>query len=161
MIIKKNTVVEFDYRLSDGDGEEIENTADSKPMAYLHGHSNLLGALEEAMEGHTEGDAFSVEISPERGFGYREESRTQRVSIKHLRCGGKLLPGKIATVNTDQGARQVVVLKVGRFNADVDLNHPFAGLTLVFDVNIVSIRDASEEEIEHGHAHGPGGHSHE
>jgi len=160
MIIEKGKVVTFDYRLSDGDGEVIEDTADSSPMTYLHGHGNILAALEGALQGRQEGESLTVEVPPEQGFGYRDEGRVQRIPIKHLEYRGRLQPGMVATVSTREGPRQVVVLKVGRFNVDADLNHPFAGLTLRFDVNVVSIRDATAEELDHGHAHGPGGHHH-
>ncbi len=160
MNIEKNRVVEIDYRLTDGDGELIEDTADSQPMHYLHGHGNILAALERALEGRAAGDSVEVSIPPESGFGYRDEGRVQRIPIKHLRYDGRLVPGKVATVNTREGPRQVVVLKVGRFNVDADFNHPFAGLTLNFAVNVVNVREASAEELDHGHAHGPGGHEH-
>lgn len=160
MIIENGKVVTFGYRLSDGDGEVIEDTADSSPMTYLHGHGSILSALESALQGRQEGDSLTVEVPPEQGFGYRDEGRVQRIPIKHLKYSGRLQPGMVATVSTREGPRQVVVLKVGRFNVDADLNHPFAGLTLRFDVNVVSIRDATAEELDHGHAHGPGGHHH-
>lgn len=160
MIIVKNRVVEINYRLTDGDGELIEDTADSQPMHYLHGHGNILSALERALEGKSAGESVNVEVPPESGFGYRDEGRVQRVPIKHLRYDGRLAPGKVAAVSTREGPRQVVVLKVGRFNADVDLNHPFAGLTLNFAVDVVNVREASDEELDHGHAHGPGAHGH-
>ncbi len=160
MIIEKDRVVAINYRLCEAGGETIEDTADSEPMHYLHGHGNILAALETALEGHAAGDSVTVEIPPESGFGYRDESRIQRVPIKHLRYDGRLSPGQVASVNTREGPRQVVVLKVGRFNADVDLNHPFAGLTLNFAVEVVSVREAEDVELEHGHAHGPGAHQH-
>jgi len=161
MLIEKNKVVEFDYRLTDGDGSLIEETADSGPMMYLHGHGNILSGLESELEGREAGAAFSVELPPERAYGYRDEGRVQRVPVKHILTKGKLRPGMVAEVNTREGPMQVIVLKVGRFNVDVDLNHPFAGLALVFEVNVISVRDASEDELAHGHAHGPGGHEHD
>jgi FKBP-type peptidyl-prolyl cis-trans isomerase SlyD len=160
MIIEKNRVIEFNYRLTDGEGELIEDTAGSKPMLYLHGHGNIMAPLERALEGRQAGDSLELQIAPEDGFGYRDESRVQRIPIKHLRCEGRLAPGVVATVDTREGARQVVVLKMGRFNADVDFNHPFAGMTLNFNVNVVSVREATVEEVDHGHAHGPEGHHH-
>ena len=161
MIIEKNRVVAINYRLSDADGTLIEETEKDAPMHYLRGHGNILAALEKALDGRAAGDSVTVEISPESGFGYRDESRVQRVPLKHLRYEGRLSPGRVATVNTREGPRQVVVLKVGRFNADVDLNHPFAGLTLNFAVEVVEVREAQAEELDHGHAHGPGAHQHE
>jgi FKBP-type peptidyl-prolyl cis-trans isomerase SlyD len=88
----------------------------------------------------------------------RDETAVQRVPIKHLIRPGKLAVGLAVNVNTSAGARRGTVLKVGRFNVDVDLNHPLAGKTLVFDLRIVDVRDATPEEIAHRHAHGPGGH---
>lgn len=160
MMIEKDKVVEFDYRLTDGDGDLIESTADSRPMLYLHGHGNILAVLEKELAGHAAGDSFSVRVTPEQGFGYRDEGRVRRIPIKHLRYEGRLAPGRVATVDTREGPRQIVVLKVGRFNVDADFNHPFAGLTLIFEVDVLSVRDATAEEIEHGHAHGPDGHHH-
>jgi len=84
----------------------------------------------------------------------------QRVPLKHLRARGRLRPGMVAAVETEHGARQVTVVKVGKFNADVDTNHPLAGRTLSFDIEVLEVRAASEEEIAHGHAHGAGGHHH-
>ena len=158
MNIEKNKVVEFDYSLTDGDGSEIENTADTGPMLYLHGHSNILPALEAEMAGRSVGDSFEAEFTPEQAYGYRDSARVQRVPTKHILTKGKLQPGMVADVNTAQGPNQVVILKVGRFNVDVDLNHPFAGLALHFKIDVLTIRDATEDEITHGHAHGPGGH---
>ncbi|MFT5112509.1 MAG: FKBP-type peptidyl-prolyl cis-trans isomerase SlyD [Parasphingorhabdus sp.] len=160
MKIEKNSVVEFDYRLSDDDGNVVEDTADSEPMAYLHGHGGIIPGLEKHMEGHEVGDAFKVRITPEEGYGYRDEGRVQRIPMKHLITKGKLKPGQVAGVNTPDGPRQIVVLKVGRFVVDADLNHPFAGLTLNFDINVVNVRESTAEEVSHGHAHGPGGHDH-
>lgn len=80
--------------------------------------------------------------------------------IKHLATQGKLVPGQVVAVRTDKGLRRVVVQKVGKFNVDVDLNHPLAGKTLVYEVEVVAVRDASAEELAHGHVHGVGGHQH-
>lgn len=161
MKIEKNRVVEFDYRLCDDDGNFVEDTADSEPMVYLHGHNNIISGLERQMEGHKIGDSFTARVTPEQGYGYRDEGRIQRIPIKHLMTKGKLKPGQVAAVNTPEGPRQIVVLKVGRFVVDADLNHPFAGLTLNFEVNVVNVRESTEEEVAHGHAHGPGGHNHQ
>lgn len=160
MSIHKDSVVQFHYSLRDAQGEEIESTRDSNPMAYLHGHSNIIPGLESAMAEHDTGDKFEVTVEPEQGYGLRKEDAVQRIPIKHLRGARKWKPGMVAWVETDQGQRQVTLTKVGKFNADCDLNHPLAGKTLTFDVEIVEVRDATEEEKAHGHAHGVGGHHH-
>lgn len=160
MNIAKDTVVQFHYTLKDDKGELIESTEGKDPMAYLHGHSNIIPGLEKALEGKAVGDSFSVTIEPQDGYGERKENAMQRISLKHLQGARKWKPGMMAFVETDQGYRQVTVVKVGKFNADVDTNHPLAGMTLVFDIQIADIREASEEEKAHGHAHGVGGHHH-
>ena len=160
MNITKNTVVQFHYRLTDQEGTEVEHTRDGDPMAYLHGHRNVIPGLEKAMEGKSAGDAFSATIAPEDAYGERKDGAQQRIPIKHLNGARKWKPGMIAWISTDQGNRQVTVTKVGKFNADCDLNHPLAGKTLTFEVEIVDVREATKEEIQHGHAHGVGGHHH-
>lgn len=160
MNIAKDTVVQFHYTLKDDKGELIESTEGKDPMAYLHGHNNIIPGLEKALEGKAVGDSFSVTIEPQDGYGERKENAMQRISLKHLQGARKWKPGMMAFVETDQGYRQVTVVKVGKFNADVDTNHPLAGMTLVFDIQIADIREASEEEKAHGHAHGVGGHHH-
>lgn len=160
MSIGNNSVVQFHYTLSNSDGSEIESSRGGDPMAYLHGHSNIVPGLEDAMEGKGEGDVFTATVSPDKGYGERNDSLTQRVPLKHLQGAKKWKKGMVAHVQTDQGMRQVTILKAGRFMADVDANHPFAGKELVFDIEVISVREGTEEEISHGHAHGVGGHQH-
>lgn len=164
MQINKDLVATFHYRLSKPEGEELESSKGGEPMAYLHGHGNIIKGLEDAMLGKEAGDVFSVTLAPKDAYGERVEDAIQRVPLKHLHGSKKELAqikaGDVVAINTDQGARQVVVVKAGKFNVDVDTNHPLAGQSLVFDVEIESVREATQEEISHGHAHGVGGHHH-
>lgn len=161
MSISKDKVVSFHYVLHDlSEDLEIERSHDSEPMAYLHGHNNMIVGLERALEGKSPGDALSVSLEPDQAYGEREQDATQRLSRKYL-PKGKLVVGQQVKVNSDDGMRMVTVLKVGLKTVDVDLNHPLAGKSLRFDVDIVEVRDATEEELAHGHAHGPGGHQHD
>lgn len=160
MNISKDSVVQFHYTLKNEQGEQIESTAGKDPMAYLHGHGNIIPGLEAALEGKAVGDSFSVTIEAKDAYGPRHENSMQRISLKHLQGARKWKPGMMAWVETDKGHRQVTVVKVGKFNADVDTNHPLAGLTLVFEIQITDIREATAEEKSHGHAHGVGGHHH-
>jgi FKBP-type peptidyl-prolyl cis-trans isomerase SlyD len=160
MIVEKDKVVSFHYTLNNSIGEELESSRERDPMSYLHGAGNIIPGLEKAMEGKKAGDNFSATIEPEDAYGLRNEKNVQRVPLKRLKGVGKISRGQILNVQTKQGAVQVTVLKVGRFNVDVDGNHPLAGQQLTFDVDIIEIREASEEESKHGHAHGPGGHDH-
>ncbi len=160
MNISKDSVVQFHYTLKNAEGEFIESTEGKDPMAYLHGHSNIIPGLEKALEGKAVGESFTVTIEPQDGYGPRHADSVQRISLKHLQGARKWKPGMMAFVETDKGYRQVTVLKVGKFNADVDTNHPLAGITLVFDIQVADIREATDEEKSHGHAHGVGGHHH-
>ena len=160
MNIESGTVVTFHYTLRDEQGKELESSRDAEPSAYLHGANNLIRGLEAAMAGRIAGDVFTTSVAPEQGYGLRDPGRTQRVPVKHLLFSGRLRPGAIVQLNTRDGRRPVTVTKVGRHSADVDTNHPLAGQTLNFDIEIVAVRPASEEERAHGHAHGPGGHQH-
>ncbi|WP_040556663.1 FKBP-type peptidyl-prolyl cis-trans isomerase [Reinekea blandensis] len=159
MTIQADTVVEFHYMLSEGE-RQIESSQGGDPMLILCGHKNSLPALEDAMMGKVAGDTFSVTLPPEKAYGSRREDSMQRIPIKHLQGAKRWKPGMLAWVQTDQGNRQVTVVKVGKFNADCDTNHPLAGMTLTFDVEIVSVRDATASELQHGHAHGRGGVEH-
>ncbi len=160
MPISENTVVQFFYTLKDSDGAVIESTEKDAPMAYLHGHNNMFAKVEEAMAGKDTGDTFAVTLEPADAYGERKEEAIQRVPVKHLQGSKKWRPGMVATVQTDQGVRQVSIVKVGKFMADVDTNHPLAGKTVTFEIEVGELREATSEEIAHGHAHGVGGHHH-
>ncbi|MDX2418291.1 MAG: peptidylprolyl isomerase [Xanthomonadales bacterium] len=160
MIAEKDKVVTFHYMLKNAAGEQMETSREKEPMSYLHGANNIITGLEKAMEGHAIKDEFSVTVEPEDAYGVRNENNVQRVPLKRLKGIGKISVGQVLNLKTNQGQVQVTVLKVGRFNVDVDGNHPLAGKELTFDVEITDIREASEEELEHRHVHGPGGHQH-
>ncbi len=163
MKIETRKAVQFHYTLRDESaGVELESSKSGDPVAYLHGFNNIIEGLEEAMEGKAAGDVFSVSIAPEKAYGLREEGNQQRIPIKHLlvRKNAPLVPGMIVHIQTEQGARQATLIKAGKFNVDVDTNHPLAGKQLGFDIEIVDVRDASDEEVAHGHVHGVGGHHH-
>lgn len=160
MQIEKDTVVSFHYVLTEVGGEQIENSEKADPIAYLHGHNGIFPGIEQALEGKVEGDQVSVTLPPAESYGERKEGSSQRVPIKHILTKGKLRAGMTVKVNTEKGPQDATVLKVGLKNVDLDTNHPLAGKTLQFDLSIVSVRAATEEELAHGHAHGVGGHHH-
>ncbi len=160
MQITKDKVVQFHYTIKDAEGEQVDTSRTGDPMAYLHGHDNMIVGVEKALDGKQAGDKFSVTVEPSEGYGERQDDAVQRIPTKHLQGAKVWKPGMVAVVHTEQGARQVTVLKVGRFMVTCDLNPPLAGKTLDFDLEVVDVRDATEEEISHGHAHGVGGHQH-
>jgi len=160
MNIEKKKVVSFHYTLSNSKGEQIETSREREPMVYLHGAGNIIRGLEKAMTGKAAGDRFEVTVTPAEAYGERDEKGIQRIPVKHIKQAGRLKVGQPLVLNTQQGQVQVTVVKVGRFNVDVDRNHPLAGQSLTFDVEVTEVRDATDEELAHGHAHGPGGAHH-
>ena len=160
MNIAPETIVVFHYTLRNKEGEELESSRGADPTAYLHGANNIIPGLETAMAGKTAGDVFSSTVTPEQAYGLHNPEKVQRVPVKHLLFKGKLRPGMVVQLNTSDGRIPVTVTKAGRHSADVDTNHPLAGQSLTFDIEIVDVRAATAEELSHGHAHGPGGHHH-
>lgn len=153
MNIEDKKVVAFHYTLTSEEGETLDSSRErEEPMRYLHGASNIIPGLEKAMEGRSAGDAFEVDVPPAEAYGERNDANVQRLALKKLGLKAQQLkPGMILNLQTTQGPAQVTVLKVGRFNVDVDANHPLSGHTLSFDVEIVDVRDATEEEVKQGH----------
>lgn len=163
MQIAANTVVGFFYDLYDAASNELmESNQNEHAIAYLHGGNNILPKLEEQLAGKSAGDTVDVTLEAVDAYGERDETMIGRFAIKHLHPahGSKLQEGEAAFIETEHGHRQVVVLKLGKFQATIDANHPLAGKRLRFNVRIDSVRAATDEELSHGHAHGDGGHHH-
>jgi FKBP-type peptidyl-prolyl cis-trans isomerase SlyD len=161
MQIGTGTVVNFFYTLKDEAGVVLETNRKAEPQACLIGRRNILPGLEAALLGKSVGATVNVTLPPEQAYGPRRDNAEHRVPIKHLvQAPKKLLPGLVVSLNTKEGTRSARIIKVGKFNVDVDANHPYAGQTLVFELEVVEVREASQEEQAHGHAHGAGGHHH-
>ncbi len=160
MNIEKNKVVTFHYAVFDVDGNQIETSRNGDALVILFGAGNIIPGLERALEGKVAGDKIDVTVEPSDAYGERDEAMIQRVPKKRF-GNAKLVPGQSLMVQTQQGPRMLTVLKVGMSVVDVDLNHPMAGKTLRFEAEVTGVRDANEEEIAHGHAHGADGHGHE
>lgn len=161
MQAEKDKVVTFHYHLTDDAGQTVDRSDEREPLAILFGRGAIIPGLEQAIGGHVAGDRFDVEVPPEQAYGLRRDDHTQRVPKKYFHDADRLKPG-MTTVLAVQGGghRPVTVVKVGASVIDVDLNHPMAGKTLHFAVEVVDVRDATEEELAHGHVHGAGGHHH-
>jgi FKBP-type peptidyl-prolyl cis-trans isomerase SlyD len=160
MQIAKNTVATIDYTLTDPQGMVIDTSKGREPLAYLHGASNIIPGLESALEGKSAGESVNVTVPPEKGYGPRDPNLIQPVPRTNFQSAGEIKPGMQFQAQTSDGARVVTVVKVDDKNVTVDANHPLAGMDLKFDVTVVGVREASEEEISHGHVHAPGGHPH-
>jgi FKBP-type peptidyl-prolyl cis-trans isomerase SlyD len=160
MKIERDRVVRFHYVIRDESGNELESTREDEPLAVLQGRGNVMRGIEDALAGRTTGERFSVTLAPEQAFGPRREDWTQRISKKYFADAARLKPGMQTRLQTEEGVRPVTVIKVGGKVVDVDLNHPRAGQTLTFDLEVVEVREATAEELAHRHVHGPGGHHH-
>ena len=159
MKIEKDRVVRFHYTVSEQGSEPLESSTEREPLAILAGHGNIIPGLEKAMDGHEAGDRFGVDVAAVEAYGEKREGLSQRVPKKHF-GGQRLEPGMQVVLNTNFGPRAVTIEKVGMSVVDVDLNHPMAGKDLHFDIEVVEVREATAEELEHGHVHGDGGHQH-
>ncbi|GIX37678.1 FKBP-type peptidyl-prolyl cis-trans isomerase [Silanimonas lenta] len=159
MKIEKDHVVRLHYTVSEAGGEAIESSREREPLAVLIGHNAIIPGLETALLGREAGERFEVTVTPDQAYGERRPGLVQRLPRKHFR-NQKLAPGMTIVVPTQMGPRPVTVQKVGLSVVDVDLNHPMAGKTLGFEVEILEVREATAEEKEHGHVHGEGGVQH-
>ena len=159
MQISKHKVVSMDYTLTDDQGTVIDTSKGREPLAYIQGIGNIIPGLEAALEGRTEGESVTVRVEPEQGYGERDETLL-RVVPRNLFDVEEVQAGMQFHAQSEEGTEVVTVVGVTDEEVTVDSNHPLAGVALNFDVTIVEVRDASEEELSHGHVHGPGGHDH-
>lgn len=160
MQIAQDTVVVIHYTLKDDAGATVDTSDGGDPLAYIHGNGNLVPGLENALEGKRAGDKVSVKILPADGYGDYDKGLVQRVPRRSFKGVADVRPGMQFQVQSEQGPRSVTVTNVAGDMVTVDGNHPLAGKNLNFDVEVVEVRAPSEEELAHGHVHGPGGHHH-
>ena len=160
MKIAKDMVVAIDYTLKNSEGEVIDSSEGAKPMHYLHGAKNIIIGLEQELEGKSVGDDLSVHVKSELAYGERVQARIQEVPKEAFSELGEIEVGKRFQAETEQGPVPVIVTALSGTTVTVDGNHPLAGQDLFFEVSVKEIREASQEEIEHGHVHGPSGHQH-
>lgn len=160
MKIENNKVVLINYVLTDPNGEQID-ASKGEPMAYLHGHHNVIPGLEKALESKSAGDKFTAIISAEDGYGEKLDHLIQENVPKSMFQGVEDIEiGMRFEAQSDQGFHSVAITEVTEETVTVDGNHELAGIELNFDIEVVEVRDATAEEVEHGHAHGAGGHQH-
>lgn len=158
MTIKKDSAVTFHYTLKDDAGAVIDSSQSGEPLAYLHGHGNLVPGLERELEGKNSGDKLSVKVSPGEGYGEYSRSLVQKVPRRSLKGIARITVGMRLHAQTEQGPRAVTVTHVAGDMVTIDANHPLAGKNLNFEIEINEVRAATEDELAHGHVHGPGGH---
>ncbi len=156
MKITKNSVVVMHYAVSDSDDTLIDSSYDHKPMAIIHGTGYLIPGLEDALEGHQVNDKFEVSVDAEQAYGPRNDDYVQSVQKELLQGVEELTVGTQLRATTDDGEQTVIVIDITDDVVTVDGNHPLAGLDLKFDVEILEVREATAEELQHGHIHAEG-----
>lgn len=159
MKISKGSVVSLDYRLHLGDGKVIDQSADGEPLQYLHGGGQIVPGLEKQLEGLSAGEAGKFVVQPGEGYGEHDPRGVQEVPKSSFPPDAKVEAGmEFAAQGPDGDVIPVTVREVRGDKVLIDLNHPLAGKTLHFDVTVKEVRAASQEELQHGHVHGPEGH---
>lgn len=160
MKIAKHNVVTMHYAVSDSEGTLIDSSYEDKPMAIIQGTGYLIPGLDDALIDHTAGDKFEVTVACEQAYGERHDDYVQTVPKELLAGVEDLSVGTQLRATTDDGEQTVIVIDVQDDEITVDGNHPLSGLDLSFDVEILEVREATEEELAHGHVHAEGGCGH-
>lgn len=156
----KNTVVSLDYTLKNNAGHVMDSSEGHEPLVYLHGAGFLIPGLEQEIEGMEKGQAKTVVVQPENGYGIRQEELLYVVSKSGFQGEEEMVVGMQVELDTDNGPALAFISKIDGEDVTLDLNHPLAGEVLTFDIKIADIREATADEIDHGHVHGPHGHHH-
>jgi len=159
MQITDNSAVSFHYTLTNSNGEQLDSSRGEEPLAYLHGAGNIIAGLEAALTGKEAGDTFNITIPPAEAYGELVPNMVQVVSKKMFE-GMDVEVGMQFHADVSHGAGIITVTEINGDDVTIDGNHPLAGETLIFDVEVVDVRPATEEEIAHGHIHGASGHHH-
>ena len=158
MKIVHQAVASFEYTLTNDEGQVLDTSEGGAPLSYIHGIGNLIPGLEKELEGKGAGDELSVRIPAAEAYGERDEDMVQAVSRDQMPEGVEIEVGMQLQAESDQGMHVVTVVGVDDEQIQLDANHPLAGVPLNFDVKVVEVRDATAEELEHGHVHGADGH---
>ncbi len=158
--IAKDSAVFFNYTLTDAEGNVLDKSPEGQPLAYLHGHSNIIPGLEKQLEGKVVGDKLTAVVEPAEAYGEYHEENVQSIPREHFQGIDNLQVGMQLQSEAEGQLILVTVKEVSEDSVTIDGNHPLAGKQLTFDVEITNVREASEEEIAHGHIHGEGGAHH-
>jgi len=160
MKVQNNKVVTINYVLKNNKGQTIDSTEGQGPLSFIQGTGGMIEGLEKRLDNKKAGEKFSAEIPPEEAYGLRDESKVQSIPLTSFKDPENLEPGIHINLETEQGPQMATVIKLDDSNATIDLNHPLANETLFFDVDVKEVRNPTEEELSHGHVHGPEGHHH-
>ena len=154
MQVAQNTVVSINYTLSSDEGAIIDTSAGHAPLAYIQGLGHIVPGLEKALDGKNVGDRFKVSVSPEEGYGVRDEEMVDRIPKSSFEGVPEVEPGMEFYADGPNGPVMITVQDIVGDEVLVDGNHPLAGKTLHFEIEVIDVREATPEEAEHGHVHG-------
>ena len=160
MQIAENSVVTIHYTLTNSEGEVLDSSQGQEPLAYLAGASNIIPGLENALTGKQVGDKLDVTVEPEEAYGPLREELVQKVDHENFQGIDDIQVGMQFMAQAPWGEQPVTVMAVEEDGITLDGNHPLAGQTLTFAVEVMAVRSATDEELQHGHAHGEGGQHH-
>jgi FKBP-type peptidyl-prolyl cis-trans isomerase SlyD len=160
MKISDKKVVQMHYHLTDDDGTVLDSSQGREPLSYIHGAGNIIPGLEKQLQDKEAGDKIKAVVTPEEGYGERNENLQQIVPKSGFQGDEEMKEGMQVQVGTQQGTAIATITKIDGEDVTLDMNHALAGITLHFDVEVMDVRDATAEELDHGHVHGPGGHHH-
>jgi FKBP-type peptidyl-prolyl cis-trans isomerase SlyD len=160
MQISKQKVVSIDYTLTDAKGEVLDSSSKDQPLQFIQGMGHLIPGLEKALEGKMTGDKIKASIPAQEAYGARDESLMQSLPKENFEEIPDLKVGMELEAESDDGVRVITIVSIEGDTVKVDGNHPLAGMDLNFDVTIMGVREATKDELGHGHVHGPGGHHH-
>jgi FKBP-type peptidyl-prolyl cis-trans isomerase SlyD len=155
--VQARSVVSIEYTLKNDQGEVLDTSEGREPLVYMHGMGNLVPGLERALEGKAAGEAVDVSLKPADGYGHRDEKLVRKIPVRKLHDKSPQA-GKRYRAQLEDGHRIVLVTAISGDYATIDANHPLADQTLHFAVKVVEVREATAEELAHGHVHGKGGH---
>jgi FKBP-type peptidyl-prolyl cis-trans isomerase SlyD len=158
MQIADNMAVSIHYTLINDEGEVLDSSQDDEALVYLHGEGNIISGLEQALHGKAVGDKFNVRLAPEDAYGEFMEDRVQVISRTMFDGVDELEIGMQFQADVSDGPGVVTIIKIDGDDVTIDGNHPLAGQPLTFDVEVIAVRAATAEELEHGHVHGAGCH---
>ncbi|MCU4675928.1 peptidylprolyl isomerase [Catenovulum sp. 2E275] len=161
MKIAANTVVSMHYQVKNNENEVLDSSEGKNPLVFIHGLGFLIPGLEKELLEKTAGDTFSCTIEPVNAYGERHEGLVQRLPIEVFDNIEEIHEGMQLRADTDQGEQSIFITKIEDEFVTVDGNHPLAGIELTFDVEVVEVREATPEELAHGHVHSPGGCGHQ
>ena len=160
MQITKNAVVAIDYTLTSDEGEVLDTSTGHEPLAYLHGVGGIIPGLERELEGKQTGDQFQVSVAPQDAYGERDDALEQEVARDQFEGADELELGMQFQVESEDGPTVVTIVEIDDDVVTIDGNHPMAGVNLNFDVTVREVREATADELSHGHVHGTGGCEH-